>query len=721
MRLKTLKVGRLGALKDVAITPQARVSLLCAPNESGKTTLIDALRAALFGVPPATKAEGKEFRLRYEGSQEGLAADVEKEDAEWDAALVERLLFIRSGEAGLGAEDGFIDRFAARVLGSGLEGLSAAMEAMKRVTDPPRSNSAWKAVPAKVREELADYERRLEKVAAGDAAAGEQAALESLLTAKKAEERRAKDDLTALAAAGSAARRRRLSTLKAEIEEAVGQLSRLRAPARAELGRVRALQEAARKQDEAKARLAAAKAELEDAKAERAACADPAALTALRDSLEEAARREAARDAAGAGLPAWLPLAAAVGGALLVWLPTHSPVGALVAGAVLGIAAFALLRGSGGGRPAAEAAAALSAVEARRDALGGGWVGLARGEARARLDAEAARAAKAEAAAAGAEKRLQEARGQAEGSADGDLSAALKSAGCATVEALEAVVSEREGAEAALERARKAARAELGADLKPSEDIGVALRRAMDELERSAAEVPEAVRGLSPEEAEKALKRTKAAVERLAAEREALDRRLSSAVQAAAQAKDQSGLSAAALELKARKARRFLKEVDLYRLAAEAARAELEALYKGTDRVLRDCLAEASAILSRLSEGRYSGLQVGAAALDDAGFSVAHKTLGRKPFGWLSRGARDTVWLAMRLAMAKQAFPKGAFLVLDEPFHHLDPQRTLGAMRALSDEALLPGWQVLIFTKDAAAAQALQDAGLIPSAGRLSI
>ncbi|MBI2362305.1 MAG: hypothetical protein HYV15_02840, partial [Elusimicrobia bacterium] len=414
--------------------------------------------------------------------------------------------------------------------------------------------------------------------------------------------------------------------------------------------------------------------------------------------------------------------AAAAGGALLAWLLSHSPAGALVAGAVLGAAAFALVRGSGGGRPAAEAAAAaaLAAFEARRDALGGAWVGLARGEVKGRIDAEKARAAKAEEAAAGAEKRLQEAGRQAEGAAEKDLSAALMTAGCASVEALEAAVSERENAQAALERAQKGARAELGADLRPLEDIGVALRRAIDELERSAADVPDAARGLSPEEAEKALRRTKAAVERLAGEREALDRRLSSAVQAAAEAKDPGGLSAAALDLSRRKARRFLKEVELYRSAAEAARVELEALYKGTDRVLRDCLAEASLVLDRLTEGHYSELQVGA-ELGEDGLSVKHATLGRKPFGWLSRGARDTVWFAMRLAMAKKAFPNGAFLVLDEPFHHLDPRRTLRAMKALSDEALLPGWQVLILTKDSAAAQALQDAGLLAAEGRLSL
>lgn len=70
--------------------------------------------------------------------------------------------------------------------------------------------------------------------------------------------------------------------------------------------------------------------------------------------------------------------------------------------------------------------------------------------------------------------------------------------------------------------------------------------------------------------------------------------------------------------------------------------------------------------------------------------------------GHLSRGTRDTLTFAARLTLAMKADPAGEkrLLVLDEPFTSLDPERTTGALRLVRRIQDDRGWQVVLFTKD---------------------
>ncbi|HUV06611.1 MAG TPA: ATP-binding protein [Spirochaetia bacterium] len=67
----------------------------------------------------------------------------------------------------------------------------------------------------------------------------------------------------------------------------------------------------------------------------------------------------------------------------------------------------------------------------------------------------------------------------------------------------------------------------------------------------------------------------------------------------------------------------------------------------------------------------------------------------------LSRGSQDSFLLAARLALADRAHPQAGVLILDEPFHTLDAERTVKALQMLKDFQVQRGWQIILLSKDA--------------------
>lgn len=93
------------------------------------------------------------------------------------------------------------------------------------------------------------------------------------------------------------------------------------------------------------------------------------------------------------------------------------------------------------------------------------------------------------------------------------------------------------------------------------------------------------------------------------------------------------------------------------------------------------------------------------------GIQVADAGNVVRPIAHLSRGTRDCFVFAARLTLALKADPekKKRLLVLDEPFHSLDFERTLNALRMVRKVQDEQGWQVILFTKDATLAKVAVD------------
>ncbi|MGN6546244.1 MAG: ATP-binding protein, partial [Aureliella sp.] len=109
-----------------------------------------------------------------------------------------------------------------------------------------------------------------------------------------------------------------------------------------------------------------------------------------------------------------------------------------------------------------------------------------------------------------------------------------------------------------------------------------------------------------------------------------------------------------------------------------------------------ETLREASAFLNQLTEGKYvrvwTPLGKNQLRIDNA----AGQAL---PLEVLSRGTRETVFIALRLSLAAAYARRGVMLplVLDDVFVNFDRTRTLAAARVLRDFAAL-GHQVIMFT-----------------------
>ena len=107
-------------------------------------------------------------------------------------------------------------------------------------------------------------------------------------------------------------------------------------------------------------------------------------------------------------------------------------------------------------------------------------------------------------------------------------------------------------------------------------------------------------------------------------------------------------------------------------------------------------LAEASRYLERLTEGRYARIwtpmEQNALCVDDCHARAL-------PVEKLSRGTREQVFLALRLALAGSYRRRGASMpmILDDVFVNFDDERATAAARVLADVAA-EGQQMLIFT-----------------------
>lgn len=142
-----------------------------------------------------------------------------------------------------------------------------------------------------------------------------------------------------------------------------------------------------------------------------------------------------------------------------------------------------------------------------------------------------------------------------------------------------------------------------------------------------------------------------------------------------------------------------VEAIDREAAAAKLCLQALRELALDIDRPLREALGAgpgaAGGYLSRLTGGRYR-----AVVLDGSGRLAVERSDGmRFPDESLSRGARDQLALAVRLALVRRLVGEPAFLVLDDALLSSDPGRREALAASIADLAG-EGWQILYFTFD---------------------
>ncbi len=86
MRIEKLQIQAFGKLQNLTLTPQKGLNLLCAPNESGKTTLRVFLQMLFYGAPGRATDLAKNPRKKYapfSGEAMAGAAEFSAQGARW--------------------------------------------------------------------------------------------------------------------------------------------------------------------------------------------------------------------------------------------------------------------------------------------------------------------------------------------------------------------------------------------------------------------------------------------------------------------------------------------------------------------------------------------------------------------------------------------------------------------------------------------------------------
>lgn len=677
--ITNLRIERFGAFADRELRFGA-VTLFVGPNESGKTTIVDALCDALC-KPRSNRTAGKRLALRY-GTERLVTADFDGEPMTIPEDAFYDLYAIRSGDLTIDVKSGasWVEALKAELFTAGLDPkrLQAALARRASTDGGSRHNRELRGLQEE-RSRLQERRDRLRQRAAASRAA------ESAADRLRAERDRLAADLHGVTGALEERQRRSRRRLQhAERREAERLLQRFE-----EIDRQPA-------QAAASAQAAARLQELADA-----ADAAAAEVAGARDGLEQARGRLRAPDAGRPAISvAGVALGLLAGGALA---------------AVLIVAEVPVLAAAAGGVAAAGAAMSAAVLIRQRNA------GFAAAQEEVDRAAELLRSHR--------ERQEQ---------ADRDLSGFLERHGA---ESKEELLLRLGGARVEEER-RREVEEELTAAARERGLHGLdALRNAL--LERLQDQPDEPARPDEPAAPEPdgpaADADTAADEERLrgsAAELrerlERLDERIARDRQQAA-ALGAGAAEMAELDARAAAAERRIAALELDRRAAGVA-AELFARIAGeTTAALDELSAGIGAAYTALSGSAAGPGGVYAAGTDapplaaapspaagpGASSSVSLQTLEEQPLvvdaygvarpaDRLSHGTRDAYALAARLALAERTRREPAILIMDEPFRAIDTTRMRRALRLIARFRERTGWQIVILTADERAAQAVR-------------
>lgn len=668
-----LRIERFGAFADRELRFGA-VTLFVGPNESGKTTIVDALCDALC-KPRSNRTAGKRLALRY-GTERLVTADFDGEPMTIPEDAFYDLYAIRSGDLTIDVKPGvsWVEALKAELFTAGLDPkrLQAALARRASTDGGSRHNRELRGLQEE-RSRLQERRDGLRQRAAASRAA------ESAADRLHAERDRLAADLHGVTGALEERQRRSRRRLQeAERREAERLLQRFE-----EIDRQPA--EAA-----ASAQAAARLQELADA-AEAAA----AEVAGARDGLEQARGRLRAPDAGRAAISvAGVALGLLAGGALA---------------AVLMVAEVPVLAAAAAGVAAAGAAMSAAVLIRQRNA------GFAAAQEEVDRAAELLRS----------HRERQE-------HADRDLRGFLERHGA---ESKEELLLRLGGARVEEER-RRGVEEELTAAARERGLHGLdALRNALRERlqdqpdeparpDEPAAPEPDGPAADADTAADEERLRGSAAELRERLER--LDERIARDRQQAA-ALGAGAAEMADLDARAAAAERRIAALELDRRAAGVAAALFARIAGETTAALDELSAGIGAAYTALSGsaagpgGVYAAgtAAPSPAAGPGASSSVSLQALEEQPLvvdaygvarpaDRLSHGTRDAYALAARLALAERTRREPAILIMDEPFRAIDTTRMRRALRLIARFRERTGWQIVILTADERAAQAVR-------------
>lgn len=154
----------------------------------------------------------------------------------------------------------------------------------------------------------------------------------------------------------------------------------------------------------------------------------------------------------------------------------------------------------------------------------------------------------------------------------------------------------------------------------------------------------------------------------------------------------------------------LVRELDdklLDRRAAGLAKELVATIGQDVDQVFDEM---AAVIRQEFATSLGLGREVKVAKLDEAGISATDAEGALRPLTHLSQGTRDCFVLAARLALARKTGWDGGVLVLDEPFHTLDSARRASAVQMLKRYREQSRSQIVVFTKDEGLAEEIKSA-----------
>lgn len=751
MKITGLSTENFGALGTRSIEFSGKPVVFVGPNEKGKTSLVDAIVTALYGIPRGrgTGAHKRLFEARYGNkvkagitiSQNGnvilkSASDSPCGDGMLLYRVLRDMLIIRGGECAFDDPTAVSRHIAAKAFGrpaailksaaqslnkaTGRDGRSSFSRAMKTAADRLANNQrlASRAEElgmteirlAELERELAEREKEYQQADARHYELKIRLQSLRLSSLKEAETRlrTAKQDYDLLASFDPSplqSTKNRLEGIEKSIAELNAEMKQIETENTADSAHLMRLE------GEASGLMSQPK---------RAAILEAYAKWHQKNAMmEQLAEQSVSMPLAQRII---LFIIAATGAAALAWGFFGPNPFMIIAAGILGLMlAFAGIKVISLSNPAFENAhkAAEDAEKEYQDTCSA--MGVSHGDAFALASEAAERIMRLEQESALIRTRLEMRRSQHANCKDkleeaereklsiaSAMAEALRKFGAQDLPSLSA---KAQAARERFEEVMAETRSAVSRQQASYEELRQGLSGAISQLERAIPYVqgpaaPEGYEDVSAqhEAAETAAKTAREAV-RVARER------IEGQKIAFARLKGELGAPAGEIMGRLEKEKAALADMARWQEAGQLAAAVIEKITASEVELSLKIADSAGPVLAALSGGKYNGMRIGGGgSLSLDNIYVRHSALGEKPAAWLSSGALDLAWLSLRTAIAGVQFPQPGFMILDEPFIALDAERQIQAAKGLFSGPL-ERWQIIALTKDETSARAFTAAG----------
>lgn len=139
------------------------------------------------------------------------------------------------------------------------------------------------------------------------------------------------------------------------------------------------------------------------------------------------------------------------------------------------------------------------------------------------------------------------------------------------------------------------------------------------------------------------------------------------------------------------------QRLELDREAAGLAANIFSEIARDSGRNFRELCGDITGLLKEILPDRN---EVEILKFNESSVMVVDGGGGKRPLEHLSAGTKDSFLLAARLALAARCWGRGGLLLIDEPFQALDRVRMEKALRLVKKFIEQNGWQVIIFSKE---------------------